>query len=94
MSTDQNRPALMSLVTLLKRPVLFVAGPLLFLYICYLPVLMRKGQGYRAGYWRQVKRACSFLLWCLNVKVRITPEARQALSRDTGSVIAMNHRSH
>lgn len=81
-------------VRLIKRAVLVVMGPFYFLGISFLPLLCARRKGFRGWYWRQIKRACSRLLWLLSIRVEISQADKDALSADTGSVIVINHRSH
>lgn len=50
--------------------------------------------GFRGYYWRFIKRACSRLLWLMDVKTEISPAAAVALANDTDSIIVVNHRSN
>lgn len=82
------------LVRLVKRTVLMVLGPFYFLYIGFVPLLCSRRRGFRGWYWRQVKRACSRLLWLLSIRAYMSDENKRALADDTNSVIVINHRSH
>ena len=81
-------------VRILKRTLLVLLGPAQFLFVAFAPLICSGRRGFRGWYWRAVKRACSRLLGLLSIRVRITPEDRQALVSDTDSVIVINHRSH
>lgn len=82
------------LATFLKRCLLVLLGPFIFLFVAFIPTLCGKRPGFRGWFWRTVSRCCSWLLWFLDVDVDISDEAREALRTDTNSVIAVNHRSH
>ena len=82
------------LATILKRCLLVLFGPLNFLFLAAAPTICGKRRGFRGWYWRNVSRACSRLLWFLDVQVEISDEAREALRTDRNSIIAVNHRSH
>ncbi|GAA6178974.1 hypothetical protein NBRC116594_04120 [Shimia sp. NS0008-38b] len=82
------------LLTLAKRILLVITGPLIFLFLAFVPMICGKRVGFRGWFWRTVSRCCSWLLWFLDVQVEISDEAREALRTDTNSVIAVNHRSH
>ena len=81
-------------VRVLKRTALILLGPVYFLYIGFVPLLCSRRKGFRGWYWRQVKRACSHLLWLLSIRAEMTVKQKQDLARDTGSIIVINHRSH
>jgi len=81
-------------VRLIKRCVLILLGPFYFLYIAFVPLLCARRRGFRGWYWRQVKRACSRLLWLLSIRAEMSVDDRRALSADSGSLIVVNHRSH
>jgi 1-acyl-sn-glycerol-3-phosphate acyltransferase len=81
-------------VRLIKRAALVVFGPFYFLYIAFVPLLCAGRRGFRGWYWRQVKRACSRLLWLLSIRPQMSPADRAALRADTDSIIVINHRSH
>ena len=78
----------------IKRATLFLLGPFYFLYVAFVPLLCGKRRGFRGWYWRQVKRACSWLLWLLSIRTEMTDVDRATLAADTGSIIVINHRSH
>ncbi|WP_282120786.1 lysophospholipid acyltransferase family protein [Ruegeria atlantica] len=78
----------------IKRAALFLMGPFYFFFIAFVPLLCGKRRGFRGWYWRQVKRACSRLLWLLSIRTDITEADRATLAVDTGSIIVINHRSH
>ncbi|MGH1412093.1 MAG: lysophospholipid acyltransferase family protein [Pelagimonas sp.] len=82
------------ILRLLKRIALIIVGPLIFLFVAFVPALCSKRPGFRGWFWRTVSRSCSWLLWFLDVKVDISDAAIQALASDENSVIAVNHRSH
>ncbi len=82
------------LATLAKRTLLIVAGPFIFLFVAFIPMLCGKRPGFRGWFWRTVSRCCSWLLWFLDVDVEISDAAREALRTDKNSIIAVNHRSH
>ena len=95
----QNRPNAPTpidpfLVRLLKRTVLLLLGPFYFLIIAFVPLLCAGRKGFRGWYWRQVKRACSRLLWLLSVRAEMSEAERRDLAGDTNSIIVINHRSH
>ncbi|CUH42677.1 lysophospholipid acyltransferase family protein [Ruegeria atlantica] len=79
---------------IIKRSALFLMGPFYFFFIAFVPLLCVKRRGFRGWYWRQVKRACSRLLWLLSIRTDITEADRATLAVDTGSIIVINHRSH
>ncbi len=79
---------------LLKRAALFLLGPIYFLCIAFAPLLCSKRRGFRGWYWRQVKRACTWLLWLLSIRTQITEADKATLAADTNSIIVINHRSH
>lgn len=81
-------------IRLVKRTILVVLGPIYFLFIAFVPLLVSKRRGFRGWYWRLVKRACSRLLWLLSIRAQISAEDQQALGEDTNSIIVINHRSH
>lgn len=81
-------------VRLLKRGILIVLGPVYFICIAFAPLLCHQRKGFRGWYWRTVKRACSRLLWLLSIRAEMSAADRQALTRDTDSIIVINHRSH
>lgn len=78
----------------LKRLSLILCGPLIFLFLAVAPSFCGQRRGFRGWYWRRVSRACSWLLWFLDIRVIISDSARTALAQDENSVIAVNHRSH
>lgn len=82
------------LLTLAKRILLVLSGPFIFLFVAFVPLLCGRRPGFRGWFWRRVSRACSWLLWFLDVDVEISDAAREALRTDTNSIIAVNHRSH
>lgn len=82
------------LISFAKRTLLVLTGPFIFLFIAFVPMICGKKRGFRGWFWRRVSRACSWLLWFLDVDVEITPEAVEALRTDENSIIAVNHRSH
>ncbi|MBO9396868.1 1-acyl-sn-glycerol-3-phosphate acyltransferase [Shimia sp. R9_2] len=82
------------LLTLAKRILLLPVGPAIFLFLAFAPTVCSTRKGFRGWYWRRVSRACSLLLWFLDVKVEISDAAREALRTDENSIIAVNHRSH
>jgi 1-acyl-sn-glycerol-3-phosphate acyltransferase len=79
---------------LLKRALLIILGPIYFLFIAFVPLVCARRKGFRGWYWRLVKRACSRLLWLLSIRAEMSKTDRQALAKDTGSLIVINHRSH
>lgn len=79
---------------LLKRIALVFVGPLIFLFVAFVPAICGKRRGFRGWFWRTVSRSCSWLLWFLDVKVEISEAAIRTLAEDENSVIAVNHRSH
>ena len=81
-------------VRLVKRAILILLGPLYFLIIAYLPLVLRRRTGFRTWYWNTIKRACSRLLWLLSIRAEMPQEERDELAADTNSVIVINHRSH
>ncbi|WP_162844839.1 lysophospholipid acyltransferase family protein [Pontivivens insulae] len=81
-------------IRFLKRGVLFVAGPLYFLIIAFIPLLCGRRRGFRGWYWRKVKRACTRLLWLLSIRPIMSDADRATLASDTNSIIVINHRSH
>ncbi len=81
-------------VRMLKRGALVFLGPVYFIAIAFVPLLMARRRGFRGWYWRLVKRACSRLLWLLSIRVEMTEREKQDLAADTGSIIVINHRSH
>ena len=81
-------------VRVVKRTVLVVLGPVYFLFIAFVPLLCARRKGFRGWYWRQVKRACSRLLWLLGIRVEMSTQSRNDLAADTNSLIVINHRSH
>lgn len=88
------RPTAPYLTRLIKRFILIVAGPIYFLCIAFVPLLCVRRKGFRGWYWRTVKRACSRLLWLLNIRAEISQADRDSLSADINSIIVINHRSH
>lgn len=78
----------------IKRAVLFLLGPVYFLFIAFVPLVCGKRRGFRGWYWRLVKRACSRLLWLLSIRAEMTEADRATLAADTNSIIVINHRSH
>jgi len=82
------------LATLAKRTLLIVTGPFIFLFVAFVPTICGKRPGFRGWFWRTVSRSCSWLLWFLDVKVKISDAAVEALRTDENSIIAVNHRSH
>ncbi|CUH53505.1 lysophospholipid acyltransferase family protein [Shimia marina] len=82
------------LATLAKRTLLVLVGPAIFLFVASAPTFCGGKRGFRGWYWRRVSRACSWLLWFLDVTVEISDAAREALRTDENSIIAVNHRSH
>lgn len=81
-------------MVLLKRLFLVFYGPLAFIYIGLAPVFCGKKRGFRNWYWNEMKRALRFLLDLLDITVSIDEQSLQALSQDSGSVLAVNHKSH
>jgi 1-acyl-sn-glycerol-3-phosphate acyltransferase len=79
---------------IIKRAALVIVGPFHFLYIAFVPLFCARRRGFRGWYWKQVKRACSRLLWLLGIRVEMSAADRWELAADTGSVIVINHRSH
>lgn len=77
-----------------KLVLLVLGAPVYFGIIA--GILPRCGDkpGFRGWYWRFIKRACSRLLWLVDVNTEISPTARAAMADDTGSIIVVNHRSH
>ncbi len=82
------------LATFLKRCLLVLTGPFIFLFVAFIPTVCGKRPGFRGWFWRTVSRCCSWLLWFLDVKVEISDAAVEALRTDSNSIIAVNHRSH
>ncbi len=82
------------LLTFAKRLLLVLTGPFIFLFVAFVPMICGRRAGFRGWFWRRVSRACSWLLWFLDVKVDISDAAIAALSSDENSIIAVNHRSH
>lgn len=81
-------------VRLIKRIMLVLLGPPYFLFIAFVPLVCARRRGFRGWYWRQVKRACSRLLWLLSIRTDISADDKRALSADENSIIVVNHRSH
>ena len=79
---------------LLKRALLVLVGPFIFLFVAFVPALCGHRPGFRGWFWRTVSRSCSWLLWLLSIRVEISDADRAALASDTNSVIVANHRSH
>ncbi len=77
-----------------KLLALVVAGPLLFIFIAVIAPVCHKRSGFRGWFWRRVKRACSALLWLLDIKAEMTPAACAAIREDENSIIMVNHRSN
>ncbi len=78
----------------IKLGLLCVVAPIYFGFIAGIASRLPERPGFRGWYWRKVKRACSRMLWMLDVKTEISPAARAAIAADTGSIIVVNHRSH
>lgn len=81
-------------IRLVKRTALVLLGPIYFLFIAFVPLLVSRRPGFRGWYWRAVKRACSWLLWLLSIRTRISAADQDTLGADTNSIIVVNHRSH
>jgi 1-acyl-sn-glycerol-3-phosphate acyltransferase len=79
---------------LLKRALLILVGPFIFLFVAFVPALCGHRPGFRGWFWRTVSRSCSWLLWLLSIRVEISDADRKALAADTNSIIVANHRSH
>ena len=77
-----------------KLALLCVIAPVYFGFIAGIASRLPERPGFRGWYWRMVKRACSRMLWLLDVKTEISPAARAAIAADTNSIIVVNHRSH
>lgn len=78
----------------LKRALLILVGPFIFLFVAFVPALCGHRPGFRGWFWRTVSRSCSWLLWLLSIRVEISDADRKALAGDTNSIIVANHRSH
>lgn len=79
---------------IVKRVILVLVGPVVFLFLAIVPTICGNRRGYRGWYWRTVSRSCSVLLWFLDIRVQISDAARDILAADKSSIIAVNHRSH
>ena len=79
---------------IIKRLALVILGPFYFLFIAFVPLLCASKPGFRGWYWRTVKRACTRLLWLLDVRAQMSDANKAALANDNNSIIVINHRSH
>lgn len=78
----------------LKRALLILVGPFVFLFVAFVPSVCGRRPGFRGWFWRTVSRSCSWLLWLLSIRAEISDKDRAALAADSGSIIVANHRSH
>lgn len=81
-------------IQIVKRALLILTGPFVFLFLAFAPSFCRKRRGFRGWYWRTVKRACDWLMWMLSIKVTMSDTDRSTLAADENSIIVINHRSN
>ncbi|MFK7877185.1 MAG: lysophospholipid acyltransferase family protein [Paracoccaceae bacterium] len=81
-------------VRIIKRAALIVLGPAYFIFIAFVPLLCRRRPGFRGWFWKRVKRACTWFLWLLSIRVVMSDADKAALAGDDNSIIVINHRSN
>ena len=81
-------------IRLVKRLALVIFGLPYFAVIALAPTFCRKRRGFRGWYWRAVKRACSWMLRLLSIRVEMSEADKAALAADENSVIVINHGSN